>query len=408
MARALIAVALASLGLICAPGANAAIMPGGMLPDLTTPREVHAAQAAGPSNLSYLGGPVLHSNRTHLIFWAPSNKPTLKFDPGYRSLIESFLSQVAADDRKPTNIYGLTGQYTDAAGPAVYDSKYGGVVIDHDPVPSNGCSEPPTAPPGWTTCMSDAQMRKEILHVISVHHLPTTAQDVYFVVTPNDFGSCDQAGGCALGGSAAGSYCAYHGETATGDIVYAVIPYNYVPPHCLSGVTPRPNGSTADPTLSSLSHEHNEMITDPHPFTDPAWRDQSGDEDGDKCEGVYGPAIGGSSGRQWDESIHGGHYWLQEEWSNDDHSCRPRDENDKISFTGPSHAPIGQSVSFTAHAGDPDGRISGYAWFFGDGNRGRGRHPSHTFSRAGTYPVTLRTTDSAGNYAFFRRSVVVS
>lgn len=256
--------------------------------------------------------------------------------------------------------------------------------------------------------MSDTQIQHEVEHVIAAHHLPKTGHDIYFLVTPNRLGSCDQSGGCALGGSAPGSYCAYHGETNNRDIPYAVIPYDAVPPHCLSGVTPRPNDSTADPSLSSLSHEHIEMITDPHPFTDPAWRDASGEEIADLCEGVYGPAIGGSGSRRWDESIHGGHYWLQEVWSNDDHSCRPRDERDPISFTGPRKASVGKTVSFAAHAKDPDGQIKRYAWFFGDSTQASGRHPSHVFARAGTYVVVLRTTDSAGNYAFFRRSVTVT
>ena len=42
--------------------------------------------------------------------------------------------------------------------------------------------------------------------------------------------------------------------------------------HCQSG-NPRPNGSTADPGLSTLSHEHNEAVTDPIPF-DPAYIDE--------------------------------------------------------------------------------------------------------------------------------------
>ena len=65
---------------------------------------------------------------------------------------------------------------------------------------------------------------------------------------------------CALGGSATG-YCGYHSETANG-ILYAVIPYNAVPGHCQSS-NPRPNASTADPTISTISHEHNETVTDP-------------------------------------------------------------------------------------------------------------------------------------------------
>ena len=58
---------------------------------------------------------------THLIFWEPAGSG-LTYDAGYQSLIERFLSDVAADSRMPTNIYGLSGQYRDSVGPAAYDS----------------------------------------------------------------------------------------------------------------------------------------------------------------------------------------------------------------------------------------------------------------------------------------------
>ena len=111
----------------------------------------HAASTgrARGGRLPYGGGPVLHSNRTHLIFWEPAGSG-LCFDPGYESLIETFLNDVAADSHMTTNVYGLTGQYTDAGGPAAYDSTYGGSVIDTDPLPPSGCVEPATAPAG--TC----------------------------------------------------------------------------------------------------------------------------------------------------------------------------------------------------------------------------------------------------------------
>ena len=90
---------------------------------------------------------MLHSNRTHVIFWEPAGSG-LSFDPGYESLIETFLIDVAADSHRTTNVYGLSGQYRDSDGPAAYDSTYGGAVLANDPLPPNGCTEPPTGPPG--------------------------------------------------------------------------------------------------------------------------------------------------------------------------------------------------------------------------------------------------------------------
>ncbi len=52
--------------------------------------------------------------------------------------------------------------------------------------------------------------------------------------------------------------------------------------------------------------------------------------------------------------------------------------------------------SFTSTSSDPDGTIVSQQWDFGDGTTGSGANPSHTYGRAGTYPVTLTVRDNAG------------
>jgi len=42
---------------------------------------------------------------------------------------------------------------------------------------------------------------------------------------------------------------------------------------------------------------------------------------------------------------------------------------------------------------DPDGEIVAFRWDFGDGTRGEGRTPFHTYQEAGDYFVTLEVTD---------------
>jgi hypothetical protein len=347
---------------------------------------------------------VLHSNRTHVIFWQPSGSG-MTFEPGYESVVQTFLTDVAADSHDPSTVYGLTGQYTDARGPAVYASRYGGAVLATDPLPPNRCSEPPATGPGWSVCLTDAELQREIGHVIRANHLPTGPTDVYFLVTPNGLGSCidSSSSDCALGGNAAIGYCAYHSVTAIGLVPYAVIPYNAVSPHCSSD-NPRPNSSTADPALSSISHEHSEMVTDP---AGDAWIDGSGMEDGDLCVATFGSPIGGSGPTAWNEDIHGGHYFLQEEWSNHSGGCQPRAKADRASFRAvpvPSHV---DTIAFRAHASDPQGRIVSSRWFFGDGRRGSGRVTVHRYARGGSYRVVLRVTDSWGNWGFYARGVAV-
>jgi hypothetical protein len=321
-------------------------------------------------------------------------------------LIEQFLAQVAADSHKPTNVYGLSGQYTDSNGPAAYASTYAGAVTDTDSLPPNGCAEPSTGPPNWTVCLTDSQLQDEIEHVVSTNALPRGATDIYILVLPNGFGNCTDSSStsCALGGTTSG-YCGYHSQTEQTGLLYVVVPYNAVPGHCQSG-NPRPNGSTADPAISTISHEHNETITDPQTYN--SWIDPNGNEDGDLCITAFGPALGGTGDSAYDEVIGGGHYYLQEEWSNEDNSCQPRDENDWVYFAVPTRLSAGRTLSFGAHGADRDGHIVSYLWSFGDGAGSHRRLALHAFARPGIYKVTLRVADSAANWASIVRTIRIA
>jgi hypothetical protein len=352
------------------------------------------------ANVGYNGGPVLHSNFTHVIFWRPQGSG-LVFDPGYRALVDRFLRDVALASHSTKNVFGLSGQYTDYRHrPAAYDSHWDGPVLDTDHLPPNQCAEPYTGP-RWAVCLTDSELQAEIDHVVHSRHLPTRQGDVYFLVTPRGFGSCmDSSDSCALGGSVNG-YCGYHSKTTRG-LHYAVIPYNAVSGHCQSD-NPRPNASTADPALSTISHELSEVITDPDQN---AWVDESsGQEIGDLCITTFGPAIGGLGSRRYNELIHGGHYYLQEEWSNANGGCEPRARPDHVSLFVLQKRR--KAWEFRGKARDPEGRIVGYHWDFGDGTTGAGRTVSHDFPHSGPYTVKLRVTDSWDNWAFYARTVVV-
>ncbi len=367
----------------------------------------HPPAGAHAADLPYLGGPVLHSNWTHLIFWEPSGSG-LNYDPGYQSLIERFLTDVAADSRMPTNIYGLSGQYGDSVGPAAYDSSYRGAVLDTDPLPSNGCNEPLPPPlgtgPGWIYCLTGQQLQNELAHVIGADKLPRAVNNIYFLVLPDGLGSCEFRGpdDCSLGGSANGGYCGYHSFMAD-DVPYAVIPYDAVPGHCQSN-NPRPNASTADPTISTISHEHNESVTDP---LGNAWVDPAGQEEADLCLTSFGPALGGAGAGAWNQVINGDHYYLQQVWSNAAGSCQSQAPGDAITFLGPRRGIRGAKLAFTARVTRAEALIRSFAWFFGDHRRGRRRRISHVFKRQGSYRLVLRATDGWGNWAFFARKVVI-
>jgi hypothetical protein len=369
---------------------NHARVPGATIPDVTS--------------VPYGGGPVLQHNRTHLIFWQPTGSG-LTFVPGYETLIETFLRNVAAASRSSTSTYGLTGQYTDESGPALYDSIYGGALVDTDPLPPNGCTDPASGPPGWTVCLTDAQLQREIERVVRSHHLPDRPTDVYFLVTPDGLGDCADAAStsCALGGPTTG-YCGYHNQTNDGLVLYAVIPYNAVAGHCQSN-NPRPNNNPADPAISTISHEQIETITDPlgNAWVEPA----NGEEIADLCLSSFGSPIGGSGDTAWNEDINGGHYYLQEVWSNFNGGCEPRGKPDSVSFQAGLGSGHGLSIWFRARGYDPQGRIVSYRWSFGDGRGGTGLRQVHRFARTGRYHVVLRTTDSWGNWAYYAATLTV-
>jgi hypothetical protein len=356
------------------------------------------------ADLGYDGGQVLHANRTQAIFWEPAGSG-LSFPPGYEAVIDQFLQNVAADSHLPTNAYSLSGQYSDSNGPAVYDSTYGGSVVATDPLPHNTCTEPLITGPGWSVCIDDNEIQAEIEQVISSDNLKTGPNDIYLLITPPGLGSCESTGptDCALGGKTAGSYCGYHSVTGNSQYLYAVIPYNAEPGHCQSG-NPRPNNNPADPSMSTIAHEQLETITDPY---GDAWVNSNGDEAADICITDYGSPLGGTGPTAYNEVINGGRYYLQELWSNWSHACEPRAEPDTLSFsiTG---APVARSkIGFAAHAVAAHGHISSYLWSFGAHIIGHGASPSPVLAKPGRYLVSVRTTDSAGLWAFTQRTINV-
>lgn len=64
---------------------------------------------------------------------------------------------------------------------------------------------------------------------------------------------------------------------------------------------------------------------------------------------------------------------------------------------GPYSGTVNVALSFDGSASnDPDGMIISYSWDFGDGNTGTGANPTHTYTTANMYNVTLTVMDDAG------------
>jgi hypothetical protein len=260
------------------------------------PQDNCPPSGCGGGKLVNHGGPTMTTNKTYSIFWVPSGQTV---SANYVSTINQYFQDVAHDSGMSTNVYASDTQYSSI----LYSSTYGGTFTDSAAFPANGCS--PYG--GASVCLSDSQLQSEINKVITAQGWAKNGTNMFFVFTPKNVESCDGGNGCAFT-----SYCAYHGVTGSGAI-YANMPYGvntFYPGNC--DVGEYPNGNDADATLNVTSHEHNEAITDDQLN---AWYDSQGYENGDKCAWTFG-TLSGPSGGQYNQTINGHHYFLQEEFSN--------------------------------------------------------------------------------------------
>jgi hypothetical protein len=185
--------------------------------------------------------------------------------------------------------------------------------------------------------LSDAQLEAEVKRFANARGWPHGPNVEFFMFTPSNVGSCYDSADCAYD-----VYCAYHSEFDSGstssEYIYANMPWpnqsvtfdsTTYDSDCDSGQHPNGTGAAldvlnaADEVLNVTSHESNESITDP--LGDAWWVADpnsvyAGYENGDLCAWYFPHRAnqGGStgSGTAYNQSINGGHYFLQGEWSN--------------------------------------------------------------------------------------------
>jgi PKD repeat protein len=395
------------------------------------------------------GGPVLHDPAKYSLYWAPSEASkngqsgtsfTPFPSPGYETTIDGFLSNVAAASGTLGNVYSVDTQYP-GEGPGEYKSTFGQAFLDTHAYPARNTTICPVStkvgdllPPAGQPCLSDAegalQIPEELVRFITEYDkthaaLPTGLKAIYYVFTPNEVNSCagfeESRAACNTN-----TYCAYHSAFTFGSsktlVVYANMPYDAVE----GCSTPdEPNKGPADDEIDTLSHEDNEAITDP---LGNAWFDNAGNEVADKCTypffdptidnnaevDAYGQLLGGvpssgGVGTAFNQSINGGSYLVQREWSNAAGGCVTQAPIPVASFAVYSTpATVGSSVSFNGSGSSPlAGQITSYHWEFGDGQTANGAQVTHTYASIGEFTVHLTVANDSGASATTSQVVTV-
>ncbi len=235
----------------------------------------------------------------------------------YESSINRYFTDVAADSGTTSNVYAAATQYWDATGRIAYQSTFGGSYVDTNAFPASGCDDGVDA-----VCLTDQQIRDELQKVLTAKGWHGSTTTMFFMMTPSGVGSCFYSGSVSSSNPCTtNAYCAYHSgfvDSNAEPVIYGNEPFNATIPGCDPGSSP--NNDAADATINTISHEQNEAITDP--WGTAWWRTSDGSENGDLCAWDFGTPLGGTPGVDaYNQVINGDHFWLQQEWSNNDNAC---------------------------------------------------------------------------------------
>jgi PKD repeat protein len=440
------------------PASRASVARGGVRPDVEP--GVSGCPQTDNGTVCYQGGPVLHSTDPYLIYWDPSGAgPNPLIPPATVTLLNRYLTDVAADAAETGDTYGVTRQYFDTSGYAGQGQTFNPVnqaILDTDPYPHQDMTNCPT-PSGFNGCITDGQIQAELISLISNDGLPTgigANAPIYFVVTPQTMDVCMDSNDCADPNSP-GSFCAYHGSFTDPNTSTTVI-YSSIPLVSLAGgpkgcqqdankKTPElPNGnidpSGGDTIADNLSHEDNEAITDPlgtgwfDTSINPNTNQTDGSEIADLCEqyaavsdptndlsvNAYQPVLGGdatpvkpaSYGTLYDQLINGDPYYTQTVWSNGG-GCEAATPTPTLAVgvRQVGQAVVGSVVGFEPSISPSPSAVSSETFDYGDGassfEPGGTAVFSHSYATAGQYTATLTVIDTLGSSYTVTHTVTV-
>ncbi|MBV8940251.1 MAG: hypothetical protein JO240_00795, partial [Solirubrobacterales bacterium] len=286
-------------------------------------------QASAHKPATYHGGQVMAGGITvHAIFWGPAGSFPGSPRRGvlsYERLVAQFFVDIARDSGRSSNVYSTLIQYAEGTKPgAITPGKYAisfkrsrDMVIDTHPYPASGrCTSPSKK---IHTCVTDAQVQREIGRLIARSHGRRGLHNLWFVFLPPKVDECISKGVCGTN-----SFAGYH---AVSDLGHGAVIYAIAIDPAIEGPVPNhqdPEGfPSAESTIDTAAHETEEAITDPQGV---GWMGPNGFEVGDKCERpVLGKPLGHApDGAPYNQLIAGHEYLFQEMWSNDQGRCVQR------------------------------------------------------------------------------------
>jgi len=166
------------------------------------------------------------------IYWAPAG---YSFTQSYQNVVNGYLNNVATDSGKPTNVFSVATQYTDAAGnPIRYHLSEDSAIVDATAPAGGGCTPDSGAIYAdytpYTSCIDDAQLQGEINTVLATHGLVSDQTHMYLVFLPKGVESCFTSANGAAGGDCSTNpssattgkgFCGYHSATTSNSGVYS-------------------------------------------------------------------------------------------------------------------------------------------------------------------------------------------
>jgi hypothetical protein len=385
------------------------------------------------------GGGVNHANETFALVWDPH--PHNDYSAPY---VEQFLRDVADGSGSFGSPFSIATQYTGGGGRAANSWLYGGGFDYSNGYPANGCTVSGThhytSTPGGLTdtpndiCLTDAQIKSELQSMVTQSGLIGRTQPghtaMLVLMTPPGVETCLDSSGdlCSAnsdatqapgsGANPAPQFCSYHSQVNVGGTVleYVVQPWSSQSGCDEPEATPAIPTGAVDPNVLAqsmgariVSPLSEAMIASAVIPAFNGWFALDGSEINDN--GCVPLSLGLDKA-----TVGSGSYFLQREFNNggtliDDpfaSPCAPGIGLDP-QFVVPSPIDAGDVVEFDGSKSRSTLEVprANFSWTFGDGTSAVGPSAVHSYTKGGTFTVTLKVIDRGGNIATATQQVVV-